>query len=74
MDRTCERSFIENGNKKETNFPRKFLGRIMRKEGMENPILTEQIQSKRDRGKQHITYLTCLCKCLAEQGLGEINK
>lgn len=45
--------------------------RIMRKEGLENLILTGQFEGKRDRGKQCITYLVSL---MAEQGLGKIKK
>lgn len=39
-----------------------------------NWILTGHIEGKRDRGKQHITYLLNLCKWMAEQVLGEIAK
>lgn len=43
----------------------------MNKEGLGNLILTGYIESKNDSGKQRMTYLTGLCKCLAERGLGE---
>lgn len=32
------------------------------------------IESKRERGKQRITYVTSLCKRMEEQGVGEILK
>lgn len=35
----------------------------MRKEDVENLILTRNVESGRGRGKQHIPYLTNLCKC-----------
>lgn len=50
----------------------KILGHIMRKEGLENLILTGHTEGKRDSGIQRITCLTSLCKWLAEQRLGKI--
>lgn len=35
----------------------KFLGYIMKKEGLKNLTVTGHIEGKRDKGKQHITYL-----------------
>lgn len=52
----------------------KFLGHIIRKEGMEKLILTRQIEGKKERRKQCITYLARLSKWMEEQGLGEITK
>lgn len=43
----------------------------MRKEGLENLILTGQFEGKTDRGNQWLTYLLSL---MGEQGLGEITK
>lgn len=34
----------------------------MRKDGLENFVLTGYIKSKRDRGRQKATYLTSLCE------------
>lgn len=50
----------------------KFLGHIMREDGLENLMLTDQIEYKRDIGKQRITYLKSLS--LVEQGLGKKHK
>lgn len=46
----------------------------MRKENLENMTLTGHLEGKRGRGKQCMAYLTSLCKCLAEQELGDIAK
>lgn len=65
-----KKTLILNIRKRELNF----LGHIIRKVGLENLILTGQIGSKRDRGKQRITYLASLSKWFVEQGLSEITK
>lgn len=52
----------------------KFLGHVMREEGLENLILTRQIMGKVDRGKQRETYLMGLSKWMVEQQLEEITK
>lgn len=46
----------------------------MRKEVLENMTLTRHIESKRNREKQGVTYVTSSCKCLINQALGEIPK
>lgn len=46
----------------------------MRKEGLENRILTGQTGGKRDRRNQCIACLISLNKWMAEQELGEITK
>lgn len=46
----------------------------MRKANLENMTLTGHLEGKWGRGKQCIAYLTSLCKCLAEQELGEKAK
>lgn len=52
----------------------RFLGHIMNyMEGLENLILIAQIECKRDKGRQCITYLMSLSKSMVEQGLGEIT-
>ena len=45
----------------------KFLGHIMRKEGLENLTLTGQIEGKRSRGRQRLIYLEGLNNWVAEQ-------
>ena len=49
----------------------KFLGHIMRKDGLENLILTGWIEGGRDRGKQHATYLNGLSEWMTGRGMGE---
>lgn len=49
------------------NWKEKFLMYIMRKEGSENLTLREYIESKRNMGKQWVTYLMGLCEWMAEQ-------
>ena len=49
----------------------KFLGHIMRKEGLENLILTGRIEGGRDRGKQRATYLTGLSEWMTGRGMRE---
>lgn len=44
---------------------------VMRKEGLQNLTLTGWTEGKRDKGKEHITYLS---KWMAELGPGEITK
>lgn len=39
-----------------------------------NLTLTRHIEGKRARGRQGVTYLTALCKSIAEQGVGGIVK
>lgn len=46
----------------------------MRKEGLKSLILIRQIEVKRNRAKQHITYLASLSEWMTEQGLGEMVK
>lgn len=46
----------------------------MRKDGFENMILTGQIEGKKDKGKQSITYLLSLSKLMVDQGLTEITQ
>lgn len=52
----------------------KFLGYIMRKESVDNLTVTGYIKSKRNRGKECITYLTNLCKWLAKQEISRFSK
>lgn len=52
----------------------KCLRYIMRKEGMENLTFTRHTESKRNSGKQRLTYLKRLCKWIVEQGMGGIVK
>ena len=49
----------------------KFLGHIMRKEGLENLILTGLIEGGRDRGEQRATYLTGLSEWMTGRSMGE---
>lgn len=51
----------------------KFLGHV-RKEGLENPILTGWIVGKRDEENQCMTYLVGLSKWRAEHCLGKYQK
>lgn len=44
----------------------------MHNEELENLILMRQIEGKRDREKQCITYLVYVSKLIAKQDLGEI--
>lgn len=46
----------------------KFLGHIMRKVGLENWRITEQIQDVKDGGSHGITYIRSLRKCFTECG------
>lgn len=46
---------------------RKIYLKFLRKENLENIILTPHTESKRDIGKQQVTYLISFCKCTAEQ-------
>lgn len=46
----------------------------MRKEGLENLTVPGYTEAKRNRKKQHATYLTSLCKWKVDQGLGEREK
>lgn len=41
----------------------------MRNDGFENMILTEQIDRKRNKRKEFITYLVRLSKWIPEEGL-----
>lgn len=45
-------------NKRQLNF----LRRIMGKEGLEKLTLTGDIECKKERGKQRITYISRLCR------------
>ncbi|MGX9987587.1 reverse transcriptase domain-containing protein [Soonwooa purpurea] len=49
----------------------KFLGHVMRKEGLENLILTGRIEGGRDRGKQRTTYLKGLSEWMMGRGMGD---
>ena len=44
-----------------------FLGHIMRKNGLEELILTGSVDGKRSRGRQREKYLTNLSRWVAEQ-------
>lgn len=46
----------------------------MRKGNPENLTLTCLIEGKRDREKQRVTYLKRLCKWMAEETLGRIQR
>lgn len=52
----------------------KFIGHVMRKMGLESLILTGQIDGKKERGKQSLTYLLSLRKWILEYDLGEMRK
>lgn len=45
----------------------------MRKASLENSIITGEIDGKRERGKQHVTYLASVSKWMTEHSLGEIR-
>ncbi len=45
----------------------KFLGHVLRKEGLENLCLTGKIEGQRARGKQRTKYLDCLVNWMKEQ-------
>ena len=45
----------------------KFLGHVMRKEGLENLVLTGKIEGSRGRGRPRETYMSSLCKWMREQ-------
>ena len=53
-----ERSLIKTIRKRQLQF----LGHIMRKEGLENLMLTGYIDGKRDKGRQRQTYLGSLSR------------
>lgn len=79
IDGACEhrKNFKENENKKTILLSirkLKFMGLIIRKEVLENLILTVYIESKRSRRRQRVTYPTNLCTCLTEYELGRIGK
>ena len=44
-----------------------FLGHVMRKEGLEELMLTGRVNGKRSRGRQRLTYLESLSKWMTEQ-------
>lgn len=57
------------------NWKEKFLGPIMRKGlGELDMHLWDILKAKRTGGNRELTYLTCFCKQIAEQGVGEIIK
>ena len=41
-----------------------FLGHVMRKNSLENIIVTGKIEGKRSRGRRRLTYITSLSSCL----------
>ena len=59
----AERSLIKTIRKRQL----KFLGHIMRKEGLGNQCLTGCIKGTRSRGRQCLTYLGSLSKWTIEQ-------
>lgn len=48
----------------------RFLGHMLRKEGLVNLTLTGYSEGKRRRGKREVAFLARLCKWSAEQGIG----
>ena len=44
-----------------------FFGHVMRKEGLEELMLTGRVNGKRSRGRQRLTYLESLSKWMTEQ-------
>ena len=44
-----------------------FIGHIMRKEGLEEIIITGKIEGKRGRGRPRLIYLTSLSKWMQDQ-------
>ena len=44
-----------------------FIGHIMRKEGLEEIIITGKIEGKRGRGRPGLNYLTSLSKRMQDQ-------
>lgn len=64
-------SFKENGIFWIRKQQLKFLVPI-KKEGLDNVILSGYTEDKRDKRKKHVTYLTSLL--IAEDGLGEMTK
>ena len=47
----------------------KFLGHLLRKEGLENLSLTGKIEGKRGRGRKRILWMDSLKKWLEEKGI-----
>ena len=47
----------------------KFLGHVMRKEGLENLALTGKIDGKRSRGRRRVMWLSSLKKWLEGKGV-----
>lgn len=52
----------------------RFLGHIIRKEILENLIVTGQTEDNTDRGKLRITYLVSLSQCMVDNGLKGNNR
>ena len=42
----------------------RFLGHVMRKDELENVVLTGKIEGTRNRGRKRLTYISSLSKCL----------
>ena len=51
----------------------KFMGRITRKEGLENLALTGKIVGRRSRGRRRILLMDSLQKLLEERGVKELG-
>ena len=41
-----------------------FLGHVMRKDELENVVLTGKLEGTRNRGRKRLTYISSLSKCL----------
>ena len=50
-----------------------FLGHIVRKGGIQYQVVTEEVERKRDRGRQRQTFLGWLGKCLDRREVGIIH-
>ena len=46
-----------------------FFGHVMRKEEMEELLVTERIEGKRDRGRQQLTYVSSMEKWTSQPAL-----
>ena len=60
---SAETNLLKNIRKRQLEF----LSHILRKEGLENLCLTERIEGRRARGKQHSTYLDSLVNWMKNQ-------
>lgn len=73
-ENTMNVEVLEKKNGKIRKWQLKFIGHIMEKYGWKIWSSRGQIEDKRDCCKQRQTYLESLCKWIANQILGEINR